>query len=228
MPSRGACASWTAGPRLTLRKYFNYVTETRPDTPSSAASRFLAGAQGAFALGRYVGVLLMHWMRPRVVLGVFMTMCIVFAAPAVRLRGNESMAMLFVTMFFESVIFPTILALGMKGLGRHTKRGSGYLVGGVAGGACVPPLMGAVADSRGTAFALVVPLCFVAVTWTYALAINFWPSYCDTADAFSRTDVGLSSIEGKGEEQECETGKQRSQVVADEEKGLEACAERGG
>ena len=49
---------------------------------------------------------------------------------------NTGLAMLMLTLFFESVCFPTIVALGIRGLGRHTKRGSGWIVGGVSGGAC--------------------------------------------------------------------------------------------
>lgn len=43
--------------------------------------------------------------------------------------------MLMLTLFFESVCFPTIVALGIRGLGRHTKRGSGLIIAGVSGGA---------------------------------------------------------------------------------------------
>lgn len=51
--------------------------------------------------------------------------------------------MLSLTLFFESVCFPTIVALGIRGIGRHTKRGSGLIVAGVSGGAVVPPILGA-------------------------------------------------------------------------------------
>lgn len=66
--------------------------------------------------------------------------------------------MLFLVLFFESVCFPTIVALGIRGLGRHYKRGSGFIVGGVCGGAVVPPILGHVADMRdNTGFAMIVP-----------------------------------------------------------------------
>ena len=48
--------------------------------------------------------------------------------------------MLSLTLFFESVCFPTIVALGIRGIGRHTKRGSGLIVAGVSRGA---PILGA-------------------------------------------------------------------------------------
>lgn len=77
----------------------------------------------------------MYFLRPRWVFGVYMLMVMVFISPSITQRGNIGMSMLYVTLFFESICFPTIVALGMKGLGRHTKRGSGFIVAGVLGGA---------------------------------------------------------------------------------------------
>jgi MFS transporter, FHS family, L-fucose permease len=134
----------------------------------------------------------MKYVRPRWVFLVYMTMCIVFIAPSITQGGNTGMAMLYVTLFFESIIFPTIVALGMRGLGKYTKRGSGFIVGGVAGGACVPPLLGAAADlNNSTPKAMSVPLAFFVAAWSYALCVNFVPAYRDVADRFSTTEVGL-------------------------------------
>lgn len=159
---------------LVFSRYFiNYVTETRSNTSSKLGSQFLAGAQGAFAIGRFVGVGMMYLVRPRWVFGLYMTMVMVFLAPAITQRENTGMAMLYLCLFFESICFPTIVALGMKGLGRHTKRGSGFIIGGVLGGACVPPLTGVTADTYGTGTAMFVPLCFFMGSWSYALSANF-------------------------------------------------------
>jgi FHS family L-fucose permease-like MFS transporter len=188
------------GAQVAIASYFiNYVTETRPGTSSSLAAKFLAGAQGAFALGRFGGVGLMKYVRPRWVFLVYLTLCMVFIAPSITQRGNSGMAMLYITLFFESIIFPTIVALGMRGLGKYTKRGSGFIIAGVAGGACVPPLLGAVADlHNNTALAMVVPLCFFIAAWSYAITINFVPSYRDPADAFTVANLGLPELESGG------------------------------
>lgn len=123
------------GAQVAIAGYFiNYVVEARPGTSTPLAARFLAGAQGAFAMGRFVGVGLMKFIRPRYVFLVYLTCCIIFIAPSITQRGNAGMSMLYVTLFFESIIFPTIVALGMRGLGKHSKRGSGFIVGGVCGG----------------------------------------------------------------------------------------------
>lgn len=201
------------GAQIAIASYFiNYVRDTQPLADDSTASRLLAGAQGGFAGGRFFGAILMRYIRPRWVFLVFLTLCVVFIAPSITERGWTGMSMLYVTLFFESICFPTIVALGMRGLGRHTKRGSGWLVAGVMGGACVPPLTGVAADARQTAFAMVVPLCFFVAASSYAVAVNFIPAYRDPADAFSTTEVGLTRRNpGVDEESGNETG-----VIADE------------
>lgn len=186
--------------------FINYVTETRvtssgAPTSNSTASQFLAGAQGAFTLGRFVGSAIMKFVKPRKVFIVFMFMCILFIIPSITERGNTGMSMLFIVLFFESIIFPTIVALGMRGLGKYSKRGSGFIVAGVAGGAVVPPLLFAAADTQGktnyatgnapTAMAMTVPLAFFLAACTYPICVNFVPSYRDVADKFSTAEIGI-------------------------------------
>lgn len=65
----------------------------------------------------------------------------------------------------------------MRGLGKYSKRGSGWIVAGVSGGAVVPPALGGAADASNTAVAMSVPLAFFVMAWTYALAVNFVPAY---------------------------------------------------
>ncbi|KAH9877079.1 hypothetical protein IAQ61_002442 [Plenodomus lingam] len=198
--------------------FINYVTETRltssgQPTSNAEASRFLAGAQGCFTLGRFVGTAIMKFVMPRKVFLAFMMMCIIFIIPSITERDNTGMSMLFVVLFFESIIFPTIVALGMRGLGKYSKRGSGFIVGGVAGGAVVPPLLFAAADSQGatnyvtgnapTAMAMTVPLAFFLAACTYPICVNFVPAYRDVADKFSTAEIGIvnthaDDLEGQG------------------------------
>jgi FHS family L-fucose permease-like MFS transporter len=207
--------------------FINYVTETRADTDSSLGSKFLAGAQAAFAIGRFGGAAAMHFVKARKVFAVFLGLCVVFCIPAITERGNTGMSMLYVVLFFESICFPTIIALGMRGLGRHTKRGSGWIVGGVFGGACVPPLMGAVADMHGTATAVVVPLVFLAVAWSYAFAVNFVPWYRNTVDAFSETEIGVETGNGgEGGVLEEKVGDVETGRASDEQKPVSAGIEK--
>jgi FHS family L-fucose permease-like MFS transporter len=58
---------------------------------------------------------------------------------------------------FNSIMFPTIFALALEKLGDDKPEGSGMLCMAIVGGAIIPLITGAVADSRGLAFSLLVP-----------------------------------------------------------------------
>lgn len=181
------------GAQVAIASYFiNYVRDTQSWSTDASAARFLSGAQGAFAGGRFLGSFIMNWVRPRWIFLAFLTSCIIFIAPAITQTGWTGMSLLYVVLFFESICFPTIVALGMRGLGRHTKRGSGWIVAGVSGGAVVPPLTGVAADAHGTGKAMAVPLAFFVGALSYAVAVNFVPSYRNPADAFSTTEIGIT------------------------------------
>lgn len=98
--------------------------------------------------------------------------------------------MLFMTLFFESVCFPTIVALGIRGLGRHYKRGSGLIVAGVSGGAVVPPILGHVADMRNsTGFAMIIP--------TMVCLASPKPHVSQSTDKITNHIVCLSTVHGR-------------------------------
>jgi FHS family L-fucose permease-like MFS transporter len=78
--------------------------------------------------------------------------------------GKTGMYAMFASFFFMSVGFPTIFALGIRGLGEHTKFGSSLIVMSIVGGAITPPFMGHIADQHSMRIGFVVPLvCFVFV-----------------------------------------------------------------
>jgi FHS family L-fucose permease-like MFS transporter len=63
-----------------------------------------------------------------------------------------------------SIMFPTIFALGIHGLGKRAKTASAYIVMAIMGGALVPKVMGHVGDVTNMSVAFIVPLlCFVGV-----------------------------------------------------------------
>lgn len=171
--------------------FINYAHFTRADTDNALGSKFFAGAQAAFAIGRFIGSGIMKFVRPRIVFLVFITMCIVFIGPAITNGDNIGISMLYVVLFFESICFPTIVALGMRGLGKYTKRGSGLIVAGVSGGAAVPALTLAVGEHTTYGMSMVVPMMFFVVAWTYALCVNFVPAYRNIVDSSSDTSIGI-------------------------------------
>ncbi|PLN84213.1 MFS general substrate transporter [Aspergillus taichungensis] len=186
------------GAQVAIAGYFiNYVVETWPGTSNSTGSKYLAGAQGAFTVGRFIGAFFMKFVKGRWVFLVYLSCTVAFIAASTTQKNQSGVAMLILTLFFESVCFPTIVALGIRGLGRHYKRGSGFIVGGVSGGAVVPPILAHVADMRNDmALAMIVPTMFMVVAWTYAVAVNFVPAYRDTVDKVGASEVGLAGGAG--------------------------------
>jgi MFS transporter, FHS family, L-fucose permease len=63
-----------------------------------------------------------------------------------------------------SIMFPTIFALSIRGLGEHTKLGSSLLVMSIVGGAIMTPIMGHISDVGGMKKGFIIPLvCFVII-----------------------------------------------------------------
>ena len=85
--------------------------------------------------------------------------------------GMLGMYAMFGTFFFMSVMFPTIFALGIRGLGDYTKLGSSLIVMSIVGGAIAAPLMGHIADISSMRLGFVLPMiCFGFI----ALYGAFW------------------------------------------------------
>ena len=121
---------------------------------------------GAFWIGRLTGAWLMKYIRPERLLLAYALINTVLSLVVVLQLGWPSVIALFSTYFFMSLMFPTIFALGIRGLGPLTKKASSFLVMAVAGGAFCPPLMGLVADHKGMAIAFLIPLgCFAFIAW---------------------------------------------------------------
>lgn len=101
-------------------------------------------------------------------------------------------ATLTIVLFFESICFPTTFTLGLRGLGRHTKKGASFIVASIVGGAVVPPILGRVADAfDNTGKAMFVPLIFFLFAVTFPIGVNFHPRTRAIMDGFSDSKVGV-------------------------------------
>ena len=131
------------------------------------AGYLLTGTLGAFAIGRFSATWLMKFIQPGRLMGIYGAINITLVLIAVLIPGWIGVWSIFLTSFFMSLMFPTIFALGIKGLGENTKLGGSLMVMSIIGGAVFTPVMGLIADKRGSmALAMVLPLiCYVVVTW---------------------------------------------------------------
>jgi FHS family L-fucose permease-like MFS transporter len=148
--------------------FINYVTEEMPSITNLQASKILAfGGFGLFWLGRFSGsTLFMRIFKPNKILAFYAIMNVITMGLVVAGLGWISVIALFATYFFESIMFPTIFALGIKDLGPLTKKASSFLVMAIVGGALIPVLMGRIADVSTMALGFIVPLvCFAYIVY---------------------------------------------------------------
>ena len=123
-------------------------------------------AMVGFMVGRFSGTFLMKYVRPERLLGLYAIINIFLLGIAVLTHGEMAVYTLMAVPFFMSVMFPTIFALGVKGLGEETKIASSFLIMSIVGGAIFPLIMGRISDATGgnIQLAYIVPLvCFVIV-----------------------------------------------------------------
>lgn len=146
--------------------FINYCTESGNGIDNSQASYLLAVSLVLFTAGRFAGTALMRKFPPNQLLAIYAVINVILCVVVVAGSGWLSVYSLMALFFFQSIMFPTIFALGLKDLGHHTKKGSSFLIMAIVGGACMPYVMGLLADNYSTAFAYIVPMvCFVIVAW---------------------------------------------------------------
>jgi FHS family L-fucose permease-like MFS transporter len=109
----------------------------------------------------------MKYIRPGRLLTIYAAINILLSVVAIAGHGMITIYAVILICFFMSIMFPTIFALGIDGLGGDTEYGSSLLIMSIVGGAILPSLFGVISDSMGNIqFGYIVPLfCFVVVAY---------------------------------------------------------------
>ena len=158
---------------ISINSFFiNYVVETEWMSARDASVVLSFGGLGLFMCGRFAGSWIMRYIRAERVLLVCAIGTVATTATVVAHCGMASLIALFLGYAFEAIMFPTIFALSLRGLGRHTKRASSFLMMSPLGGAVGPLMMGAVADATSMSFSFIVPLLSFVVVLAYAWSVN--------------------------------------------------------
>ena len=149
--------------------FINFVSQ--PDIGNmthSQATTYLTLMWGGMMVGRFAGAFIMRSFPADKTLAAFALFAMVVMIGAATLDGPTAMWALVLVGLGHSIMFPTIFALGIKGLGPLTEEGSGLLIMAIAGGALVV-VQGRLADLYGlqNSFWLTVA-CELYVLW-YAL-----------------------------------------------------------
>jgi FHS family L-fucose permease-like MFS transporter len=158
------------GAQVGTWSYFIPYVQEYAHKPEKTAGYFLTGTLAAFGVGRFVSAYLMRFVSPSRLMGFYALANIALVSVAVLQPGWVGIWCVFLTSFFMSLMFPTIFALGLKGLGPNTKIGGSFLVMAIIGGAILTPLMGLVAEKfHSLALAYTIPL----IAYVYIMLYSF-------------------------------------------------------
>ncbi|AMK18853.1 MULTISPECIES: sugar MFS transporter [Sphingobium] len=152
--------------------FVNFVSQ--PDIANlthEQAGRYLTFLWGGMMVGRFVGSAIMQRVDAGKVLAAFATGAFIVMIVTVLSDGPIAMWSLILVGLFHSIMFPTIFALGIRGLGPLTEEGSGLLIMAIAGGSLVV-VQGWLADNYG----LQNSFLLTAVCELYILFYALWGS----------------------------------------------------
>lgn len=137
--------------------FINYVMELDSHLTKQTASQMLSlGGMASLMIGRLSGSFIMKWAAPNKLLALYAFVNATCMVLVMMSWDGVSLAALYCSFFFMSIMFPTIFALGLRDMGTLTKKASSYIVMGVAGGAFSPILMGYIGESN-MAIGFIVP-----------------------------------------------------------------------
>jgi FHS family L-fucose permease-like MFS transporter len=145
------------------------------------SARYVAFYWGGAMIGRFVGAAVMRVVPPSRVLACNALAAMALVLTAIAAPGWISMWAILSVGFFNSIMFPTIFTLAIKGLDRSLRdsgsrsaelseakmgEASGILCMAVVGGALVPLAQGLLADWQGIRIAFVLPvLCYAYIAF---------------------------------------------------------------
>jgi FHS family L-fucose permease-like MFS transporter len=154
-------ATWSTF--IPYMKAYTAVTEKE-------AGYFLTGTLIALGLGRIISTPLMSFISPAKMMALYAVLNIGLLGVGIARPGIVGTWAILATSFFMSIMFPTIFALGVKGLGPNTKLGGSLIVMAIIGGALFPPLMGVITKHTGSvATGYAQPLIGYVVVALYGL-----------------------------------------------------------
>lgn len=158
------------GAQVGTWSYFIPYVQDYTAQPEKIAGYFLTGTLVAFGLGRFSATWFMRFIKPNRLMGWYSVINVALVTISVVIPGWIGMWTIIFTSFFMSLMYPTIFATSIKGLGENTKIGGSILVMAIIGGSLCTPLMGYIAEvANSMALAMMVPL----VAYVYIAYFSF-------------------------------------------------------
>lgn len=121
---------------------------------------------GGAMVGRFIGAVVLSKVNPGKALGFCAGMVVLLLLVTVNMSGDIAKWAVVSIGLFNSIMFPTIFTLAIRGLGNNTSQGSSLLVMAIVGGAIVPLAQGALADAIGVQAAFLLPvICYAYILY---------------------------------------------------------------
>ena len=133
------------------------------------AGKMVSYYWGLAMVGRFIGAAIMRFIPAWYVLAFNAAAAILLVVFTIFAEGHVAMWSILLVGLFNSVMFPTIFTMAIRGLGPLTSRGSGLLCQAIVGGALVPVIQGFVADTSSLQFSFIVPACCYIYIFWYAI-----------------------------------------------------------
>ena len=147
------------GAQVGTWSYFIMYVQDYTGEAEKMAGYLLTGTLIAFGAGRFSATWIMRIVAPAKLMGIYSIINLILVAISITMPGWIGMWALLFTSFFMSLMYPTIFAMSIKGLGPNTKIGGSVLVMAIIGGAILTPLMGLIAEeTESMALAMMIPL----------------------------------------------------------------------
>jgi FHS family L-fucose permease-like MFS transporter len=132
----------------------------------AVAAGYVSLYWGGALIGRFIGFAVMRYVSPGKSLACNALIAIALVLTGIFGKGGVAMWAILAVGLFNSIMFPTIFSMALHGLGRHTGQGSGILCMAIVGGAIVPFIQGALADTIGLQPSFFVPAaCYAFILY---------------------------------------------------------------
>jgi len=150
----------------TYAFFLNQATETWHGLTTQAAAFLMSTGVLGYLVGRFATTAMLYKFSARSILTVYglanVVLCLIASAG---IEKVSTLALLPV-FFFMGTMFATIFTLGIRNLGKSTKRASSLMVMAIGGGVIFPYPMGYIGDHYGMPMAFLLPAAgFALVAW---------------------------------------------------------------
>ncbi len=130
------------------------------------AAHFVSYYWGGAMIGRFIGFAVMRYISPGKTLAFNCLCAVILVLTATFTGGKLAMWAIIAVGLFNSIMFPTIFSMALHNLGKYTSQGSGFLCMAIVGGALVPLIQGALADTIGLQLSFMLPAaCYLYIMY---------------------------------------------------------------